>query len=142
MKITKISALFMFALLALVSCKKDEDSVKDKLTKDTWKLIDSRSDNNADGELTADESDIDDCEKDDINTFHTDGTYHREEGATKCDPADPDSEEWPWTLASDNKTLTITYDGVPIPFEITEITGSTLVLRTSFLGLSEATFGR
>lgn len=143
MKISKISALLAIALFALASCKKDDkDSVKDLLTSGDWIQTDYRYDDNGDGELTADESDIEACEKDDVTTFSSDGKYTYNDGSNVCDPDFPNEGAGTWVLAADDKTLTISEDGIALPFTITSISDSELVLEIDFLGLTEITFTR
>jgi hypothetical protein len=140
MKILKISSVLFFAMLALASCKKDDkDTVKDLLTSEAWIQSDYRSDDNGDGELTADESDIEDCEKDDATTFEDNGDYSYNDGADVCDPGFPNEGSGTWTLSADEKTLTIEESGITLPFQIVSITNSKLVLRIDFLGLKETT---
>lgn len=141
MKIFKISALLLCAAFSLFSCKKDDDeSVKDLLTKGTWISTDYRSDDNNDGELTADESDFEDCEKDDTTTFSSNGSYSYTDGTDICDPDFPNEGAGNWVLASDDKTLTITEDGFGLAFEIVSISSTELVLRNETFGLVEATY--
>ncbi len=141
MKILKISSLLVFSLLALASCKKDDkETAKDLLTSDTWIQTDYRSDDNGDGELTADESSIDACEKDDATNFTDDGKYTYNDGANVCDPSSPNEGSGTWTLSSDEKKLTIEESGFSLAFDIVSLTKSELVLRIDFLGLQETTF--
>lgn len=59
------------------------------------------------------------------------------EGATKCDPADPQTEAFAWVLKSNNTILTIsqTVGGVTIgfDFEILQLDASTLKLKYTFV---------
>ncbi|MCG7860401.1 hypothetical protein MD537_25695, partial [Flavihumibacter sediminis] len=43
--------------------------------------------------------------------FKTDGTGISREGATKCDPADPDSENFTWSLKNNETILNIAIPG-------------------------------
>jgi PKD repeat protein len=74
---------------------------------------------------------MDDCGKDDIFSFKTNGTWTNEEGATKCDSNDPtiigsgswtlssdetvfsvDGEEWKFVNPLTNNAMKISFDGV------------------------------
>lgn len=51
---------------------------------------------------------IDDCDKDDLVFFNTDGTVTEDAGAIKCDPDDPQQTDGgTWTLSDDGKTITM-----------------------------------
>lgn len=54
---------------------------------------------------------IDSCELDNIRRFSTNNTYTEDEGATKCDPADPQTTSgiWSWA-ASETQLITDTVD--------------------------------
>lgn len=49
------------------------------------------------------------CDADDVQIFKENGIYTFDEGATKCDPNDPQSEDGTYELSADGKALTI-YD--------------------------------
>lgn len=140
MKTTTLLVL-VAAMVAISSCKKDEDnsstpsnnaSKKELLTAKKWKATG----------LTLGGTDfwsqIDACEKDNINTFKTDGVYIQDEGATKCDPSDPQIiTTSTWTFI-DNDTKLV-YDGDTA--KINELSASKMVLQSDFLGTSAvATF--
>lgn len=140
MKTTTLLVL-VAAMVAISSCKKDEDnsstpsnnaSKKELLTAKKWKATG----------LTLGGADfwsqIEDCEKDNINTFKTDGLYIQDEGATKCDPSDPQViTTSTWTFI-DNDTKLV-YDGDTA--KINELSASKMVLQSDFFGTSAvATF--
>jgi hypothetical protein len=52
---------------------------------------------------------FDPCEKDDTEKFNTGGTGVSDEGATKCDPTDPQTSNFTWSF-SNNETK-IVWDG-------------------------------
>jgi hypothetical protein len=52
-------------------------------------------------------SQFENCDKDDIKKFNTNNTIIYDEGATKCDPADPQTENGVWSFNSDETILTI-----------------------------------
>jgi hypothetical protein len=47
------------------------------------------------------------CEKDDTEKFNTGGTGVSDEGATKCDPADPQTESFTWVFNPSETIITI-----------------------------------
>jgi hypothetical protein len=111
MKPTNYFLLFIFALtLTVPSCKKDETikSVKEILTSKSWKMSSSKQNG---VEI------IEDCTKDDIITFATDGTFTTTVGSTTCYYGET-GNSGTWTLSSDGKTLTI--DEYPASVSISE----------------------
>lgn len=120
MKTKKILVLtFSTLLLAIISCKNDEStlSVKDKLIANSWKLQSSKTNEVSDV--------IQDCQKDNILTFLSNGTYKLDSGEIKCDSVMDESESGPWTLSEDEKYIIVDED-----WEITiiELTNSKLVI--------------
>lgn len=101
-----VSALF------IMSCKKDSDdnggpSEKMKLiTSAAWKYdiakIDITGDEVGDQDLPP--GLLEDCDKDNTLTFNTDSTGVVNNGATKCDAADPQSVDFTWEF-KDNETV-------------------------------------
>lgn len=50
---------------------------------------------------------MEDCDKDDLIIFNTDGTVTDDAGATKCDPDEPQQTDGgTWVLSADGKTIT------------------------------------
>ncbi len=135
----QIKALLLLIVAATISttaCKKDDDknSTEDNLTSaDCWsqtkdELYDAASN-------TWIESPIDACTKDDCTQFKSDKTIAFDEGATKCDPSDPQTGTGTWSLSSDGKTLSFTQDAVTFSGEVIESSKTKLVLEIEFLGL-------
>lgn len=131
----KALTLLCTLLLALVfvgtSCKKDEEkTTKDYLVAHSWKLISVK----VGGISTT----LDECDKDDIATFHKDKTLHFDEGPTKCDPTDPQETTGKWSISASTtpETLTLTYDdGSPKEeYKITEIGDLKMVLTIDVPG--------
>jgi hypothetical protein len=121
--------LFLVSILLagfFISCKKDKKSKREVLTKSEWSVGKSEDKINNDPY----EDDVPNwptCEKDDKIRFKTNNTYEINEGATKCDPADPDSETGSWQLDSDNTILVL--DGSD--YNIEELSDHTLIITTS-----------
>ena len=122
------------------SCKKDTDDndniAKTKtelLTTGSWKYtsctIDPAYDYYGDGNPTTNIFNImKDCEKDDFETYKTNGTWEYNEGPTKCDPSYPQIFSEPWSFDAAETKLFV--GGVECT--ILELTATTLKLRYSF----------
>ena len=126
--------LIVSLFLVTLSCKKDEEpSKKDLLCGKDWILKAETVSPaiNFDGILISDlYAQMDDCTKDDISKFNTNGTYTFEEGATKCDVNDPQVwDSGTWVFNSDETILVLTsplYGTVNA--EIIELTSSKIVI--------------
>ena len=145
LNLKKNFALLTILMLALVfvgtSCKKDDEKTsKDFLTAHDWKLVSVKIGGIA--------STLDPCDQDDFATFHDDGEYHLDEGATKCDPTDPQETTGTWSISDKTtpETLTIKYDDngtqVTEEYDITELTDASMVLtiEVPLFGTIENTF--
>lgn len=134
MKSIKYLVLLVLALtLTVASCKKDEVVMtkKEMLTAKSWKLLSSKENG-----VTIE---IEVCEKDDVLTFLTNGTYTFSPGANKC-YTDDVIQTGTWSLSTDEKFLTIDGEGEGI-MTIVELTKSKLVLSTTYETFSsEITF--
>lgn len=92
----------------------DDDKSAAEMLVGTWKVISQTIDPAADmgsGPITDMYSIMEACEKDDLTTFKSDGTFINDEGATKCDTEDPQTEEGTWKLIDGDKKLVIDSDG-------------------------------
>ncbi|CAN5388917.1 hypothetical protein BH11BAC2_BH11BAC2_03280 [soil metagenome] len=131
--------LFLFVASALFSaCKKDSaQSNTDKLSGKDWKVtaetISPAIDLFGTGTLVTDLYNqplvFPDCSKDDFTNFKSAGTYLTDEGATKCDAADPQTIAGTWTWNSDETVLTMTDNtagSTPTSFTIITNDGTTL----------------
>ncbi len=126
--------LIVSLFLAALSCKKDEEPTnKELLCGKNWILTAETVSPaiNFDGILISDlYAQMDDCTKDDVSKFNTNGTYTFEEGATKCDVNDPQVwDSGTWVFNSDQTILVITsplYGTVNA--EIIELTSSKIVI--------------
>ncbi|MFM9028652.1 MAG: lipocalin family protein [Bacteroidota bacterium] len=99
---------FVLSIALFNSCSKDDDSNNTTaptktqlLTAHSWKLTG----------LTVNGTDqfasVDACEKDNLYTFQSNGTGTLDEGASKCDPADPQTTNLTWAFASNETILTL-----------------------------------
>ncbi|HKH62423.1 MAG TPA: lipocalin family protein [Flavitalea sp.] len=124
-------------LLLTVSCKKDPaQSRKEMLTTGKWRTIaqtvSPAVDWDGDGDLDTDLQIITDaCIKDDYAIFRTDGSVEENEGPSKCDAADPQSEILTWSLKNNDMTLVV--DGED--FTIEQMSETTMKLKISEFGV-------
>ncbi len=138
MKNISFFAAIAACTLLFASCKKD-DKPEDLLTGTScWKQVKSETRSTATDAWV--EGTIDACSKDDCTSYTSDGKTNFDEGATKCDPSDPQTSTGTYTLSEDGKILTLTQDGFSFPVTIEELTSSKLVIRISFLGETRSTF--
>lgn len=110
----------LFLAVAAVSCNKDDDdkpvTARDRLTSASWKIDTIGFDMDKNGEIdSAVPGGFDSCDLDNTITFSSDSTGVFDEGAMKCDPADPQTTAFTWQLSQDEKVLTIVGD---IPGEL------------------------
>mgnify|MGYP000019278394 CR=1 FL=1 len=95
----KLSILSLLALLILGSCKKDTPTSA-TCTYNTASVIGTYKTTSFLYKADAATPEVDlfpsypDCEKDDLLTFNSNGTYTVSEGATSCNPTNADSGTW------------------------------------------------
>ncbi len=139
MKIFQFLGLSLLAMsLTMGACKKDDDtqSTSDILIEGKWDLTAANINPGFEvfpgvvlSDLLIDE---DPCDADDLTVFNADGTATGEEGATKCDPSDPQTySNGTWALSADEKTLTMDFDGTEIAFTVKSASSSKIVLETA-----------
>jgi hypothetical protein len=112
-KLTLLSAAAI--VLTFGSCKKDSEdeptsvSKTGLLTSSGWVM---KSAEIVVGTQSQDMySWFDDCEKDDIIIFKTDKSIVEDEGATKCDPSDPQTTtDGTWALLNNDTELFLNFD--------------------------------
>ncbi len=143
MKFSIKTLLLLLAVSAFtVTACKDDESNEDKLTAAScWKNTKSETYDPTTNVWTEDV--LDDCDKDDCTRFNADKTMTFDEGATKCDPADPQTSTGSWSLSADGSTLTVSDPGSGFSFagQITELSSSRLVVEIDILGFkSRITF--
>lgn len=102
-------ALVLLLSLTLLSCSKKGSSGPTKtelLTSATWKFDRVGLDLDKNGSIDADlpPGYVQSCDTDNSITFKTDFTGIGDEGATKCDPADPQTDTFTWSFQS-NETV-------------------------------------
>ncbi len=102
-------ALLAAGTLATTSCKKDAASKSNSeyLMNGSWKITSENVSYSLSGASQTSVIPIDNCQKDDKTNFNSGGVLVNDEGAVKCNSSDPQTTTGTWSLASDNKTLTI-----------------------------------
>lgn len=134
----RLGILLLGLTVVFSACKKNEDddndtpskTNKEYLTAGFWKTTGMTIDPgvNVFGTVITDIFEQwEDCEKDDLIKFNSDGSITDDEGATKCDTNDPQTQnDGTWVMSSDNKSVTIDYpDEDPITVDITSINDQT-----------------
>lgn len=122
------------------SCKKDDDDPKPKtktelLTAKNWRITGDVSTITSGGNtITTDEyADYQACEKDDFIKFETNKSAKFDEGANRCS-GNTQTETGAWDFNSDESKLLLSDPDngpVSIPFDLVELTDSTLKIRIS-----------
>jgi hypothetical protein len=117
-----LASIILTLLISVTSCKNDEKdlSAKEMLTAKSWKLQSAKT--NGESKI------IEDCQKDDILTFLSVGTYKKNPGSNKCSMMD-EIESGPWLLLDDEKSLIIDGDWKITIIELT--TSKLVILETS-----------
>jgi hypothetical protein len=132
--------LITLVVVTASSCDKDDqknnNTIKtntELLTAGSWKYtgatIIPAYDYYGDGSLVTNIFEImKDCEKDDIEIYHANGTWDYAEGPTMCDPSDPQIFNEPWHFA-DNETKLFVGS---VEHTILELTATRLKLTYTF----------
>jgi hypothetical protein len=138
----KISLLLLLAA-ALGSCKKDNEttpataSKADMLAAKSWRVSAASSTYTINGVplVTNEYASMTACEKDDFTKFNANKTATFDQGASKCDPSDPQSRSGTWELTANDAKLNI-YDpgqgSIAIPFDIISMSATTLQVRNTY----------
>ena len=123
---------FLLILLVLISCNKDDElgNQKEKmLTGKNWKLTSAQSDPpiDSDGQSITDiYAVMPSCAKDNTTKFNADGSVLFDEGPSKCDAQDPQTEISEWSFNSDKTSMTVDVDNKTVRYKIIEISNSRL----------------
>jgi hypothetical protein len=103
----KASSLLLAAAF-ITACSKDSAPKKtntELITQTAWKFESEGIDLDKNGTIEAPSGEVEDCNKDDVFTFITGGTGSRDEGSTKCDGADPQTNPFTWQFKDSEKEL-------------------------------------
>jgi hypothetical protein len=126
-----LCGIFAFFLFMNSSCSKDDSnppSAKTKtelITKTTWKFSDAK----VGGASVA--AFLQTCQKDNILTFLAAGTGTADEGATKCNAADPQTNPFTWSFQTSETVLFVStpfFAGGSSTFMIVSLTETELVV--------------
>jgi hypothetical protein len=142
MKLTTKAALVILSVAVIAGCKKDDNknnavTKTQLLTSGGWKLTSDYYDPSVDydGNGTKENEVINfysPCDKDDVLTFKTNGTVVSDEGATKCDPTDPQIISTTNWRFSDNETkLWIGDPGNDDAAQLIELSATVLKVKVS-----------
>ena len=133
--IPKIASLIVFSLL-LVQCSKDDETppkTKAELIIGNWQIT---GDNYSPAYDLGTGSPITDgfvyysaCEKDDITMFKVNSQGEFNEGATKCDPTDPQTIAFLYTLTNGDTKLNLNSIA---EFDIVQLDNGTMKLSNTF----------
>ena len=124
--------VFSMLLIAMNACKKDDvkpASKSDLLTSGTWRLTAAVTDLDGDGTFETNEfADFEPCFTDNIWTFNSNGSVAVDEGATKCDPSDPQVQTDSWQMTNNETNLSFAGD----TYLIEQLDANTLILKLSY----------
>jgi len=127
-------------MVANTGCSKDDDNPTPKtntelLTMSAWKFSDAKVSGTSIASL------LETCQKDNILSFLAAGTGTAAEGATKCDPSDPDSNSFDWSFQTNETVLFVStpfFTGGSSTFTIVSLTETQLVLsQTITIGIPQ-----
>lgn len=130
-RIILLSALFSFFLLLNSSCSKNDDpapAAKTKtelITKSPWKFSDAK----VSGISVA--SFLQTCQKDNSLTFIAAGTGTADEGVTKCNVGDPQTNPFTWSFQTSETVLFVStpfFTGGSSTFTLVSLTETELVV--------------
>jgi hypothetical protein len=124
--------LALASSVVLTSCGDDEDVAPTKtemISNKNWTVT---AETLAAAGMTQDlYSQMDACEKDNFVKFTSDGKGTFDEGATKCDPTDPQTENFNWSFGNNESVLTLSDGTNSIDQNISELSASKMVLTMS-----------
>lgn len=127
-----VSLLLIASVVLLSSCGGDDPKPKTKteiISAQPWKLTRIKVTVGS----TSQEGDPEACTADDVHTFEADGDYRFDEGATKCDPDDPQSSNGKWEFNTDETVIRITQGGLTFNQTILEFSETKMRVRLDFI---------
>ena len=65
-----------------------------------------------------------DCEKDNLVKFDDNGVYIEDEGSTKCDPGDPQTQTGTWAFNADETVISTTMNGETFSVTLDQLSSS------------------
>jgi hypothetical protein len=123
-------SILALTFLAITGCQKNDDTPAPKtktelVAQSTWKFSSAMVGSNDVSSL------LQACQKDNVLTFAVAGTGSVDEGATKCNGGDPQSNPFTWNFASSETTLhvsTVLFTGGSSDFTLVTLTESQLIV--------------
>ena len=131
----------ILSCLIIAGCQKEGNdpvpskSVTERLTQKTWIYQIAGLDSDKNGTVDQEDIYLEDCEKDNLVTFNSNGTGVNDEGPTICNVGDAQTNPFTWSLSNGDKNLTV--DGITVNLlEINEnnlkVYIDTLIFGTSY----------
>jgi len=126
---TTITATCLIFLLAACNKKDHTVSKTEMLTTGSWKLTGAESDDDGNGTYeTNDYAIFPACFTDNFYVFKTGGQLVMDEGVSKCDQMDPQTETSSWSFVANETELVIDADN----YEIKVLNNTTLKLKLDY----------
>lgn len=127
MLLAALPVLFLFTACDKTDPIEPTPSIKESfLTDGSWKVTASVSDEDGNGTYETDDfATFPACFRDDFFVFKTNRQFEMNEGLTKCDPSDTQTELGTWQLKNNENDLMIDTDIYPLM----ELTNTTLKWR-------------
>jgi hypothetical protein len=122
-------AVLLVSVLIAGKCKKDEAPEPTKtelITKASWKFNKALLAGGADITTL-----IPACQRDNVANFASNGTGTNDEGASKCQPSDPQTTNFTWNFQSNESILFVStplFTGGSSNFTLVSLTATELVL--------------
>jgi hypothetical protein len=97
-----------------------------------WKMTKQTMNMNGSGDIDITNTFYTACELDNLQRFAANGTYTVDEGATKCDPSDPQTfASGTWAFTNNETKLKITEGADVSEVDIVELTATKVVVKES-----------
>ena len=139
------ASLLLLLAAALGSCKKDNEttptasaSKADLLVAKSWRISAETSTYTVTGStpiITNEYAGAATCERDDFLKFNANKTAVFDEGATKCNTSDPQTQNGTWDLTTNDTKLSLldpSQGSIAFPFDVITLSANTLQLRYSY----------
>lgn len=124
-----LGGLALMSLLVFASCKKEknEPDKTQMLVSGSWKITAMTVEPAIDWfgtPVTNVYLQLPPCVKDDLTIFKSNGIVNYDEGASKCDPNDPQTTTGTWTFNTNQTILSITTNDGTESWDVSEMTDS------------------
>ena len=125
-RMIRMACIVSISMISFTSCKKDEKTRMELMTAGNWKIV-SDQEKTGTGAWQENIQTYSACELDNYIKFSANNTFEFNEGPTKCDPMDDQSETAPWAFENNESSINI-YGEV---LGVEELSGSVLILTSS-----------